>query len=318
MAVQDRTLPDSPQAQGLGASSMDPVTLMAIGTAVGTGLNYLGDQQQSRIAGQQRNRETALQKEFAQNGLRWKVEDARRAGIHPLAALGATGASYSPVSVGDTGGGTAMSNLGQNLTRAVSATRTQEERQSASLALIASQKQIEGLDLDNQIKASQLRQMNTSAPAFPGSETFIPGQGNSGLIKNQPLQRTGAMPGASHSEPGAVVDVGWAATPTGLVPVPSKDFKERAEDMMVPEIMHSIRNNLMPNFGGGSKPPVPGDWEWSFWNQEYQPVDYKSESFFERAIDAITGRSMKTYLENQPRRSKLPGYKTYKRKGGQR
>lgn len=29
-----------------------------------------------------------IQKEFAQNGVRWKVEDARRAGIHPLAALG--------------------------------------------------------------------------------------------------------------------------------------------------------------------------------------------------------------------------------------
>lgn len=36
------------------------------------------------------------QKEFAQNGIRWKVEDAKRAGIHPLYALGASTQGYSP------------------------------------------------------------------------------------------------------------------------------------------------------------------------------------------------------------------------------
>ena len=29
-----------------------------------------------------------MQKEFAQKGIRWKVEDAKQAGIHPLYALG--------------------------------------------------------------------------------------------------------------------------------------------------------------------------------------------------------------------------------------
>lgn len=38
----------------------------------------------------------AAQREFAQMGLRWKVADARAAGLHPLSAIGASGASFSP------------------------------------------------------------------------------------------------------------------------------------------------------------------------------------------------------------------------------
>jgi len=42
------------------------------------------------------NQNIQLQKDFAQHGIRWRVEDAKAAGIHPLAAVGAAGASYSP------------------------------------------------------------------------------------------------------------------------------------------------------------------------------------------------------------------------------
>lgn len=274
--------------------------------AAAAALQHEGDKQSARIAGQKRNEDIELQKQFAQNGLRWKMEDAKRAGIHPLAALGAQGTSYQPVSVGDTSSGTATSNLGQNLTRAISATSTREERQAQALNLVASQKQIEGLELDNQIKASQLRQMNTTAPAMPGSGNFIPGQGNSGpsLVKDKPLDRTAGMPGAGHSEPAAVSDVGWAKTPTGLVPVPSQDFKQRAEDMMIPELMHSIRNNLMPNFGGGSAPPLPGNWEWNVFKQEYQPADDTTESMLDRMVDLFTDRKGLGYRLNTGRRKK--------------
>lgn len=43
------------------------------------------------------------QKEYAQHGISWKVADAKRAGIHPLAAIGANTMAYSPVSIGDAG-----------------------------------------------------------------------------------------------------------------------------------------------------------------------------------------------------------------------
>lgn len=38
----------------------------------------------------------ALQREFAQMGIRWRVEDAKAAGLHPLFALSGGGAAYSP------------------------------------------------------------------------------------------------------------------------------------------------------------------------------------------------------------------------------
>ena len=37
------------------------------------------------------------QKQFAQHGIRWKVEDAKAAGLHPLYALGANTHSFTPV-----------------------------------------------------------------------------------------------------------------------------------------------------------------------------------------------------------------------------
>lgn len=40
------------------------------------------------------------QKEFAQHGISWRVDDARQAGLHPLAALGAQVTSFSPSFVG--------------------------------------------------------------------------------------------------------------------------------------------------------------------------------------------------------------------------
>lgn len=244
----------------------------------------------------QMNKNLDSQKEFAQHGIRWKVEDAKAAGIHPLVGLGAQTASFSPISVGGGAEGPSrsqmMSDMGQNISRAVHSTRTQDERDMASLNTQAARLDIEGKALDNQIKLSQLKNMSqpSNPAAFPGSPSFIPGQGNSGpKIIDTPMTRTTSKTG--YSEPGAITDTGWLKTRTGIVPVPSKDAKERIEDVMPHEWAHFYRNNAQPNWGAG---PVPlksdlpkgyTDWEWNHRAQEFQAVRRKRVPFGGREPD---------------------------------
>lgn len=77
----------------------------------------------------------SAQKEFAQNGIRWRVEDAKAAGIHPLYALGASTASFSPVQgySGDGGVSDAFASMSQGFSRAAEAKMTKEERALAEV-----------------------------------------------------------------------------------------------------------------------------------------------------------------------------------------
>lgn len=89
----------------------------------------------------------AMQKEFAQQGIRWRVDDAVAAGLHPLAALGSMPANAAAVpgpstSVPGTGASwRALGNLSQNVSRAVMAGATVNERmiQDANLKKIAAE-----------------------------------------------------------------------------------------------------------------------------------------------------------------------------------
>lgn len=60
-------------------------------------------------------RNEQLQRDFAQQGITWRVEDAKKAGIHPLFALQGGGAAYapSPIVAMNDGVGAAISRAGQ-------------------------------------------------------------------------------------------------------------------------------------------------------------------------------------------------------------
>lgn len=252
-------------------------------------------QEANNINAEMARRNIQQQREFAQHGIRWKVEDAKAAGLHPLAALGANTHSFAPVSVGavpDTAHADAMASfgrdLGQGLERGINATRTQPERQQAMAAL--GQKnmelQVEHNQLQNDYLRSKIALMNSAPnPPLPSNSDMplLTGQGNSyktgGYVTEVPSEVTHAAPGHPSQQVGKVTDLGWAQTKTGLVPVPSKDVKERIEDQLIPETMWAIRNQVLPNVSGAvDKPPkhlLPkgyDDWEWSYLRQEYQPV----------------------------------------------
>lgn len=74
----------------------------------------------------------AYQKELAKNQIQWRVEDAKKAGLHPLAGLGVSSASYSPVSTNLTSPDYSfISDMGQNLNRAIMQGKTAKQRQQA-------------------------------------------------------------------------------------------------------------------------------------------------------------------------------------------
>lgn len=258
---------------------------------IGSGiLNYLGGQDANAINRQNAERNIELQREFAQHGIRWKVADAQAAGIHPLYALGASTSSFSPVSVGATNAMSPLaemsSKMGQDLSRAVDSKRTGEERVAARLQTAGAGLELENMKLRNDLLRAQIAKINQAGqpPAMPDSPDnyLIPGQGDSRLVKPKALEVAPGHPGQPSVEGGAIADAGYARTPTGWAPVPSKDVKERIEDNWYPEFMWSMRNMIIPStqFFGQNPPPFKPRaghvWRFNPVAGEYQEVPDRS------------------------------------------
>jgi len=228
-----------------------------------------------------------LQREFAQNSIKWKVDDARRAGVHPIYALGASGASFSPMYSTDSGSPDANPNMkdlveaGQNITGAISRSATQQQRQMQALNL-------ESAQLDNEIKRTQLRQMQMSSPGIPSSDgNFMPGQGNSGIVQPKPATPVVSQPGRPAQEAGWSPDVGYSRTDSGLTPVVPQSLSESLEDDFIGKLQWRWRNNLMPNMAPQDSAPPRNQlpkgydvWDWNVWKQEWQPAKYEKGTIY--------------------------------------
>lgn len=147
-----------------------------------------------------------MQKDFAQQGIRWKVSDAKAAGIHPLYALGAQTISPSPISVGggsaDTSLGDMAKNMGQDLSRAVHATRTQDERDQA-YADTVKQMTVQKMGLENDLLAAQTAKIRASAN--PPAPAFDPANVPQDKVEGRPPLAVGGsewktFPGATNAE----------------------------------------------------------------------------------------------------------------------
>lgn len=244
---------------------------------IAAGGNILGGILSGNQADKRADKQAALQKEFAQHGIRWKVEDAKAAGLHPLAALGAQTTSYAPVAVGGSDLGTGLAQAGQDVSRAINATRTSPERVDAYTKTVQDLN-IQRMGLENQLLGSQIAKINQTGtpPAMPveSDRYLIEGQGD-GPILTKPMKReisdiTGAQ------EAGAVTEQGFARTPYGWAPMFSRDTKDRLEEDLIGSIAWSIRNRLGPTLGFGYNPPSgvplgPNEmWYYSPFRQEYQ------------------------------------------------
>lgn len=104
------------------------------------------------------DQEYARQKEFAQMGIRWKVEDAKAAGLHPLYALGAMPSNYSPAMIQSppsSGIAESMHEAGQAISRSMMATQTNQEKQMQQMALEAHIANMAESDMRRQVLESE-------------------------------------------------------------------------------------------------------------------------------------------------------------------
>lgn len=273
-----------------------------IGSLISAGASLIGgligsnnEKKARQQAEAQALRQEQLQREFAQNSIQWRVQDAKAAGLHPLAALGAQTQSYSPISVGYQPGSAmpnAVAQMGQDIGRAVSARGTQQERayQATTQALSLRRMELENQVLENQVNASRLAVMRQAGgiPATPsqGGRRMIDGQGD--LVEVSPLEITASRPGVPHQEPAPVNEVGFTRTAAGtFAPVQSDDAKQRLEEDLLGTLAWNIRNRLGPMLGPAlsptwSPPPDPegerGGWIYDLWDgYRWVPSRYQGD-----------------------------------------
>jgi hypothetical protein len=252
---------------------------MSLGTILGAGLQLAGgllgkssQDKANKIAQQNANRNFQTQREFAQNAISWRAADAKRAGIHPIFAMGSSPINFSPVSVGVSGRNPmadSLSSMGQDVSRAGMVNQSRRGRGQMMNAVL-DKLGVERAGLQNELLRSQIKAVNMKVnqsqlppPRVESiSQQIIPGQAD-----------------APHMDPGIVTDVGHARTKTGYAPVPSEQVKERIEDILPQEVAHFIRNNVAPNLNQNFNPPfkAPKGKRWIFHpSQEYRLVNRNS------------------------------------------
>lgn len=288
----------------------------AVGSIAGGVLGLIGSGNSAANAAAINRQNYEAQKEFAQNGIRWKVADAKAAGLHPLAALGAQTSSYSPSAVlGDSPDYSFLRDAGQGIGRAIDAKMTQKERaaqqerdqmlfnlqlKNAYLEGEERKARIRGLDADTTLSLARASQSavrsQQQVPAMPvyGSDgRIMPGQGDStgGLFKVTPPELMASHPQTPFAEAGTHPEVRYFRTADGGYSISRSDaYADSSDDDFFAMRSWDLRNRLPASIwdSASSAPPrsyLPdsgrGDWDWTFnpFMQAYYPYrkgDWKS------------------------------------------
>lgn len=229
-----------------------------------------------------------LSRDSMQHGIRWRVNDAKRAGIHPLYALGAQGPSFSPISVGSStlGQGVAdsLNELGQDISRATNTQLTGEQRQQQVLGKL----QVERAELENDLLRSQIAKINSAQlnPPAPTPNGVFEGGIADSAVEIVPRQQTATPPFNPAQEAGVSPSHSFLRNPDMSVStVRSMDAKERLEEDLFGSVQYALRNNILPMLTGRSDnvpdasllPKGAIGWKFNRWMNSWEPV-YRSDT----------------------------------------
>lgn len=232
------------------------------------------------------------QKSALQHSIQWRVQDARKAGIHPIYALGGPTMSVNPQPVDFSG----LANAGQNIVRARQAAMDRKERagtqiQTATEAA-AAKLGLQNMSLQNDLLASQIARLNSNQvpPPFPSMGAMGGSVGGSDRVQPIPAMPTINAPGNNAREAGVVTDYGYSSNDSGGLSVtPSMDVKNRIEDNMLQEFAWAFRNQLLPSIGGLRPPstrefPLPAGqrWRWDPYSQQFLPYSDRTGNWYPR------------------------------------
>lgn len=262
-----------------------------VGGLVGAGLGYASDKASSQAQSNYNQQmsfaqsQAQFQQDYARNVMQWRVDDAKKAGVHPMAALGVSNPSYSPVSSPSAPAPTDYNALfdtattfGQNLNRASFQAKTQQQ-QLAAIGLVNRNMELQnkGLEQEQYWRGLQIGQLESNirngiassnpAPTLDGRlPGVIEGQNDSD-VDPKALVDPKAMRTTPHKEPGkepgSNPSTGWIQNPDGSVTaVQSESAKERLEEDLIGSSIWALNNRVLPHaktmFGlpaGVSAPP---------------------------------------------------------------
>ena len=282
----------------------------AIGGAIGGALGLIGAGQSQASAERLNQLNYEHQKEFAQNGIRWKVADAKAAGLHPLAALGASTASYSPSAViGDSPDYSFLKDMGQGIDRAMDAKATRQERaerEQKENALFNEElkgKQLQNQETETRIQsmkwdmamelarnAAQSARTQQQVPAMPSlapDGSLMPGQFDAtspgDIIKTKPAEIVMNDPATPAAEAGSNPEIRYFRTSDGGYSIArSEAYADSTDDDLAGQLSWELRNRLPATAWDSSSAAPPasylpdrgrGGWAWSYnpFRQAYYP-----------------------------------------------
>jgi hypothetical protein len=255
------------------------------GSAISAGASLLGGAMSAAASKKIAKMQIKAQREFAQNGIQWRVSDAKQAGLHPLYALGANTASYTPVSQDSSAMGNAVADAGaylgkavdQALSKADQAALQQENLEYARMMregnLELMRQNIRGKKLDNDFNEQQmvnsLRAQGSANPARPlvvstpmgefnvnnpdkkRYTAKVAGNGATALsgVSLEPAKVVMSSPGNPAQTAGANSDYSLVRTENGYTKVPSEQFANSTDDDIVNKVAWNLRNSIGDRIG---------------------------------------------------------------------
>ncbi|MBX2833764.1 MAG: hypothetical protein KTR28_02210 [Micavibrio sp.] len=212
-------------------------------------------------------------KEFAQNAIQWRVNDAKQAGLHPLSALGQSPAMSNSASyIQSPEKGVDFHALGQGIDRAANAGRNQTQRELDNLRL--ERAKLENDYLKTQIAGSAQAITNSGKTTPAQAPSTISGQGRT---RSLPADVIASAINDVSREAGSINSYAFTKpTRTGVGLVPSKQMKERIEDDFIGQLLWHLEHRVIA-------PPHPD--KDKFWNplaQKYQPRFWKKKYWKKR------------------------------------